>query len=192
MARMDDLIGYAERHGLKIGTIRDLIAYRRRYDHLLEKVTEQPFQSDYGGSWRLLTYRNRLDGSENLVLQKGVVDPDQPTLVRMHRISLHSDMLGEPGERKRLLQRAMIEVGKASAGVIVLLAPHGPASLSRAVTNRRPEDTESLRDYGVGAQILTDLGIHRMVLLTNSHRPLVALAGYGLDVVGEQSLPEYE
>ncbi len=182
MARMDDLVPFARKHGLKIGTIRDLIEYRRRHDHLVEMVAETRMTSDYGGEWKLLTYRNKVDGSNSFVLQKGAVVPGVPTLTRVHAISLFDDMLGQPGPRKRTLQRAMVEVGKAGAGIIVLLVPP-PGSA-------RPEGAEmDLRAYGVGAQILADMGVHDMILLTNAHRNLVALEGYGLNVVGEQAIP---
>jgi len=88
MARMDDLVPFARLHGLKMGTIRDLIAYRRRHDHLVECVAQAPFTSDYGGDWRVLSYRNKVDGSVNVVLQKGKVSADEPTLVRMHGLSI--------------------------------------------------------------------------------------------------------
>ena len=144
------------------------------------KVAETPLISDYGGAWQLLTYRNKLDGSETIVLRKGEILADQTTLVRMHVISLFSDMLGEPGERKRLLQRAMAEIGRIGAGVIVLLAANGLESLSRIVSRQRAGETETLRDYGVGAQILADLGVHRMILLTNSPNPLLRWLATGL------------
>ena len=182
MARMDDLIPFARKHGLKMGTIRDLIEYRRRNDHLVAMVDETRMTSDYGGDWKLLTYRNKVDGTHSYVLQKGAVVPGQPTLTRVHAISLFDDMLGRPGPKKRTLQRAMTEVGKAGAGVIVLL-----------VTQPGDQPAEGaemdLRSYGVGAQILADLGVHEMILLTNAHRNLVALDGYGLNVVGEQAIP---
>jgi len=184
MARMDDLIPFARKHGLKMGTIRDLIEYRRRNDHLVEKVAETPFPSDYGGDWRWLTYRNKVNGSHSYVLQKGQVDPAQPTLTRVHAISILDDMLGRPGPRKRTLQRAMNEIGKAGAGVIVLLVP--PAD--SATGSDLPE--MDLRAYGIGAQILADLGVHEMILLTNAHRNIVAIEGYGLNIVGEQSIPQ--
>ena len=188
MARMDDLVAFAQRHNLKIGTIRDLIAYRRRHDHLVERVAEAPFASDYGGDWKLVTYRNRVDGSETLVLQKGRVVPGEPTLVRVHPISLLDDMLGRPGGRKRLLQRAMAAVGQAGAGVIVLIGPSTPGRISQVVTGGG-EDMD-IRSYGIGAQILADMGVHDMILLTNSHHTLVALSGYGLDVVAERRIDE--
>lgn len=189
MARMDDLVPFARRHGLKMGTIRDLIEYRRRHDHLVECVSEAPFTSDYGGEWIAKTYRNKVDGSVSIVLQKGHVVPGEATLVRMHGISIYSDVLGQPGPRKRILQRAMDEIGKAGAGVIVVLMPGSPEQLSAAVGKSGGTDMD-LRAYGIGAQILADLGIHDMILLTNAHRNVVAIEGYGLNIVGERSIPE--
>ncbi|MBA4161183.1 MAG: 3,4-dihydroxy-2-butanone-4-phosphate synthase [Novosphingobium sp.] len=189
MARMDDLVPFARKHGLKMGTIRDLIQYRRKHDHLVECVSEAPFTSDYGGDWTAKSYRNKTDGTVNIVLQKGHVVSDEPTLVRMHGISIYSDVLGQPGPRKRILQRAMDEIGRAGAGVIVLLMPTSPEQLNAEVS-RSPLPEMDLRAYGIGAQILADLGIHDMVLLTNSHRNIVAIEGYGLNIVGERPIPE--
>ena len=185
MARMDDLVPFARRHNLKMGTIRDLIEYRRKHDHLVERVAEIPFTSDYGGQWKLLTYRNKIDGSDNFVLQMGQVDPAQPTLARVHTVSILDDMLGQPGPKKRSLQRAMAEIGREGAGLIVLLIrpqESGEAGGGEA----RDMD---LRAYGIGAQILADMGVHELVLLTNSHRNLVAIEGYGLNIVGERPIP---
>ena len=189
MARMDDLVPFARRHNLKIGTIRDLIAYRLRNDHLVERVSESTFTSDYGGDWRAMTFRNKVDGSINIVLQMGKIIPGQPTLVRMHGISVFSDLLGQQGPRKRTLQRAMVEIGKAGAGLIVLLMPSDGDSLTREIGGN-PNAEMDLRSYGIGAQILADLGVHDMILLTNAHRNVVAVEGYGLTIVGEQPIPE--
>ena len=187
MARMDDLVPFARRHGLKIGTIRDLIEYRRRHDHLVSKVAEVPFTSDYGGDWRLLTYRNKVDGTESLVLQKGQVIPGEPTLTRVHTFSAFHDLLGQSGPRKRTLQRAMVEMGKAGSGVIVLLFNPPEADPARGGGGGPDMD---LRSYGIGAQILADLGVHDMTLLSNAHRNVVAIEGYGLNIVGERPIPE--
>ncbi|USI73362.1 3,4-dihydroxy-2-butanone-4-phosphate synthase [Sphingomonas morindae] len=191
MARLDDLVGFAQRHGLKIGTIRDLIAYRRRHDHLVEKVGEKPFHSDYGGDWRIITYRNKIDGSESLVLQKGQVVPDTPALVRVHPVSLLGDMLGEAGPRKRLLQRAMAEIGRAGSGIIVVLGGGADGRVGAMLSSDREPEMD-IRSYGIGAQILTDLGVHDMILLSNSHHTLIALDGYGLNVVEERPIPAEE
>ncbi len=186
MARLDDLVTFARMHDLKIGTIRDLIEYRRRHDHLVECIGEAPFVSDYGGDWISKTYRNKIDGTVHVALLKGRVIPEQPTLVRMHGMSIFDDMLGAPGPRKRTLQRAMEEVGRAGAGVIVLLMPESPDEFARELAGQRR--AMDLRNYGIGAQILSDLGVHDMILLTNSHRHDVAIEGYGLSIVGEQPI----
>ena len=182
MARLDDLIGFARKHDLKIGTIRDLIEYRRRNDHLVERVGERSFESDYGGQWRLLTYRNKVDGSEALVLQKGHVVPGEPTLTRVHPISVLDDLLGQPGPRKRTLQRSMLAVGEHGSGVIVILR-------DRPATSNYSEEDE-IRNVGIGSQILADLRIHDMILLSNSQPNVVAIEGYGLNIVGHMPIPE--
>ena len=142
--------------------------------------------SDYGGDWISKTYRNKIDGTVHVALLKGRVIPEQPTLVRMHGMSIFDDMLGAPGPRKRTLQRAMEEVGRAGAGVIVLLMPESSDEFARELAGQRR--AMDLRNYGIGAQILSDLGVHDMILLTNSHRHVVAIEGYGLSIVGEQPI----
>ena len=189
MARLDDLIGFARKHGLKIGTIRDLIAYRMRHDHLVERVGDSAFQSDYGGDWRAITYRNTVDGSVNLVLQKGRVCEDKPTLTRMHAISILDDVLGRSGEKKRALQRSMAAIGEEGEGLIVLLMPRTSRNLQDEIAGTLPESSE-LREYGIGAQILADLGVHEMVLLSNSQHNVVGLEGYNIEVVGHRPIPE--
>jgi 3,4-dihydroxy 2-butanone 4-phosphate synthase / GTP cyclohydrolase II len=189
MARMDDLVSFARLHGLKMGTIRDLIAYRMRHDHLVERASESSFTSDYGGDWKAMTYRNKVDGTVNIVLQKGKVIDGEPTLVRMHSISIFYDLLGQAGARKRILQRAMAEIGKAGSGLIVLLMPNDADALTAEIAGEKPRQMD-LRTYGIGAQILADLGVHDMILLTNAHRNVVGLDGYGINIVGERPIPD--
>jgi 3,4-dihydroxy 2-butanone 4-phosphate synthase / GTP cyclohydrolase II len=182
MARLDDLIRFARKHDLKIGTIRDLIAYRMRNDHLVERLGERSFSSDYGGQWRMITYRDRVEGNEAYVLQKGHVVPGEPTLARVHPISVFDDVLGQPGPRKRTLQRSMEAIGAHGAGVIVILTGRvGEGEWSR---------DEELRNIGIGSQILVDLGVSEMVLLSNSRPDLVALEGFGLTITDHQPIPE--
>lgn len=189
MARLDQLIAFARKHGLKIGTIRDLIAYRMRHDHLVQCTGEGTFRSDYGGDWKAISYRNTVDGSVNLVLQKGHVVPGQPVLTRMHAISIFDDVLGRPGEKKRVLQRSMEAIGKVGAGLIVAIMPNRPQALEDTVAGITREGGE-LREYGIGAQILADLGVTQMILLTNSVHNVVGLEGYGIHVVEERAIPE--
>ncbi|MET4593249.1 MULTISPECIES: 3,4-dihydroxy-2-butanone-4-phosphate synthase [unclassified Sphingomonas] len=192
MARLSDLIGFSQLHGLKVGTIRDLIAYRRRHDHLVEKYTEVTFNSRWGGEWRAITYRNRATGTEQIALVKGVLDPEEPTLVRMHAISALTDIFAGDGQGMDVLERSMRMIAEEGAGVVIAINRQRDDRFSMALKARAgilsPSDMEELRDYGVGAMILTELGVERMILLTNTHRTLVALSGYGLAVVGERSL----
>ncbi|MCH4150817.1 MAG: 3,4-dihydroxy-2-butanone-4-phosphate synthase [Sphingobium sp.] len=191
MARLDDLIPFAQRHGLKIGTIRDLIAYRRRHDHLIERRAEANFVSRWGGDWKAITFFNRATQSEQLVLQKGHIDPDEPTLVRMHQINPFADIFGENSNRVDVLARSMEIIGKEGAGLIVAINRRGPDDFSRMLQARdasTPRDMDELRDYGVGAQILAELGVHDMILLTNTQHSLIALDGYGLSVVGQRAI----
>ncbi|PAX07535.1 3,4-dihydroxy-2-butanone-4-phosphate synthase [Sphingomonas lenta] len=192
MARMDDLVAFAQLHGLKIGTIRDLIAYRRRYDHLVERRAEARFTSRWGGEWTAITFWNKAAGTEQVALVKGRVDPSKPTLVRMHALNPFSDLFGETDPRAGQLARSMEMIAAEGAGVIVVInKPRSDVFTAavRAKAGQPVPDMEELRDYGVGAMILTELGVEEMVLLTNTHHTLVGLDGYGLSIVGERPIP---
>ncbi|MEH3035302.1 MAG: 3,4-dihydroxy-2-butanone-4-phosphate synthase [Sphingomonas adhaesiva] len=192
MSRLDDLVGFAQLHSLKIGTIRDLIAYRRRHDHLVELASEAPFTSRWGGDWTVRAYRNKATGTEQIALVKGRIDPTRPTLVRMHALSPFADMFGEDSERSDILSRSMEIIAGEGAGVIVVVNRQREDAFTTAVRRKAGEpvkvDMEELRDYGVGAMILAELGVHDMVLLTNTHHTLVGLEGYGLTIVGERKI----
>ena len=183
MARRDDLMSFAQLHGIKIGTIADLVAYRLKHDRLVERVSAEPFESAHGGSFLKIVYRNRLDGSEHTVLQKGTVGEDAPTLVRMHA-SLENDLLGASGPSSQLPQ-AMNAVAEHGSGLVVVLSGMNASRLEAA---DKPRDLGELRHFGVGAQILNDLGVTDMVLLSNSQHRLVGLEGYGLNIVEQRPL----
>lgn len=189
MARLDDLTGFAARHGMKIGTIRDLIHYRRRFDKVVELVAQSEFQSDFGGVFAIKVYRNTIDGMESVVLQKGEISVDEPMLVRVHGSLPLYDLFGMSGPRSRLLQRCMEEVAREGRGVIVLVRTGTSDLMSRAIKTGDHVSEMELRHYGTGAQILADLGVQKMVLLTTLHRHIVGLEGFGLEVVGERRLP---
>ena len=195
MARLDDLIDFARAHGLKIGTIRDLIAYRLKKDHMVQRVAESAFASLGGGAWQAQVFRDKATGDEQLALVLGPLDPSRPVLVRMHSLDLFADVLAEPGGRSGLLQGAMRMIEAEGSGVIVALHAAAPGSLSRSADRRSGkavEEGEALRSYGIGAQILAALGIHDMILLTNTRHSPVALGGYGLAIVEERSIPTEE
>jgi 3,4-dihydroxy 2-butanone 4-phosphate synthase / GTP cyclohydrolase II len=194
MARMDDLVAFARLHDLKMGTIRDLIAYRRKHDRMVEKSSEMPFKSRWGGEWLARIYHNRATGDETITLIKGRIDPTQPTMVRMHTLSIFSDILGEQGGLEDLLHRSMEIIAEHGSGVIVLINRPMQRLMSRTMEIKQQvraggiPPMEEMRDYGVGAQILAELGIHDMILLSNTHHSLVALEGYGLNIVGERPI----
>lgn len=191
MARLPDLIAFAKEHGLKIGTIADLIAYRRRTERQVERVLETPFESAYGGRFRMVIYRNILDRTEHVVLTKGRIEPDRSTLVRMHRVDFAADMLGHVEARRDYVPRALEEIARHDgAGVAVFIRDSNPAWLSERYGAETDTDhgANVLRDYGVGAQILLDLGVRDMILLSSSTTVLPGSAGYGLRIVGRRSL----
>jgi len=189
MARLPELVTFAQLHGLKIGTIADLIAWRRRHDRFLERRIESDFESAYGGKFRIIVFRNTLDGAEHVALVKGRIQGDSQTLVRVHRMDFLSDFLGEAGKREGLVRRAMEKLSAAEEpGVVVFVRMGMGEEIARALGGQAPVDGEPphpLREYGVGAQILKDLGVRRMILMSNT-RPnvLPGLDGYGLTVEG--------
>jgi len=186
MARLPDLIGFAQRHGLKIGTISDLIGYRRRNDNLVRMAGERDVTSEFGGDWRMRTYTDETQGAEHIVLIKGDIHTPDPVLVRMHALDPLLDIVGlGPAGRRDEFGDAMRLIAAEGRGVLVLL---------RDVHMKMISDSEVspqiLRQYGLGAQILSSLGLHDLVLLTNSPRPkVVGLEAYGLSITGTRIIP---
>jgi 3,4-dihydroxy 2-butanone 4-phosphate synthase/GTP cyclohydrolase II len=188
MARMPDLVAFAQHHGLKLGTIADLIAHRRRTEKLVRRVQEGEVEQAIGGTWRAIVYESTAAPGEHLALVKGDVSTDAPVLVRMHAASLFREIISGRGLGD--LHAAMRMIDAAGRGVVVLLRDPRPDALSirlkRGATNAiAPE----IRDYGIGAQILDDLGVKRIIRLSNNPRPLIGLEGYGLQVLETRPLP---
>jgi 3,4-dihydroxy 2-butanone 4-phosphate synthase/GTP cyclohydrolase II len=190
MARLDDLMDFARTHGLKIGTIRDLIAYRLKKDHLVERVATAPFTASSGEPWQAQVFRDKSSGEEQLALIYGTLDPTNPVLVRMHSLDLFADVLGESSPRSGVFQGAMRMIEQEGSGVVVALHAAAPGSLSRSIDLRagKPVEGDAVRGYGTGAQILAALGIHDMILLSNTHHSPVGLSGYGLAIVEERPI----
>ena len=193
MARRNDLITFAQRHGLKIGTISDLIAYRRRYDSIIRRISETNLDSIYGGDFRCVVYLNKVTKAQHVALVKGDPSTGGPITVRMHAVNLFTDTLGQrSGGRGGEIEASMREIAQEGRGIIVLIRE--PLTVVLAEQRRRAGEAiepagQELRDYGVGAQILIDLGVKEMVLLTNSKKSIVGLEGFGLKVVGQKAVP---
>ncbi len=188
MARLPDLVAFAQRHALRIGTISDLIAYRRRYDNLVRETAVETVTSDYGGTWQMRIFTDTAAGGEHIVLTRGDLSSKEPVLVRMHAMNPLEDMLGIHPGRSHQLRDAMLAIAAEGRGVVVLLRD---TSMKLDIGDR--VSPNRLRQYGIGAQILNALGLHSLILLTNSPSPRpVALDGYGLTIAGTRPIPAPE
>ncbi len=188
MARLPELRKFAYQHGIKLGTIADLIAYRLRHERLVAPVASTGIHHPSFGEWQLTVYRDAVDGSEHIALVKGNVTKPGPILVRLHRSDQVSDIiLAREGEG---LHSAMFQIMRRGRGAVVLINDGRSGALSDRVRNLSPHSRPGpqLREYGIGAQILVDLGITEMVMLSNREQTLVGIEGYGLTVAGQEPL----
>jgi len=194
VARLPELIRFAGDHDLKVGTITDLIAFRRKSETIIEKISEVPFDTHFGTSFRLHIYRDTVDGGEHIALVKGQVAPATDTLVRMHQVDLLVDLLGWSAARRDYVPRAMQALAAHDGpAVAVFLQDPDTRSLARRVMGHREEyvRTHTERDYGIGAQILLALGVSQMTLLTSSQSKSAAMERYGLNVTRSTGVPKY-
>jgi 3,4-dihydroxy 2-butanone 4-phosphate synthase/GTP cyclohydrolase II len=193
MARTPELVAFAQLHGLKVATIADLIAYRRRHDKIVKREIETDFDSAWGGTWRMLIYVNTVAYAEHIALVKGdVAAGGGPVPVRVHALNVLDDALGDrQGGKLGLLSTAMEMIAGEGRGVVLLIREPHATSLSERVRARLEGRVEGvpLRDYGIGAQILLDLGVSEMILLSNSRRSIVGIEGYGLKIAEVRPIP---
>lgn len=187
MARLPELVAFAQRHGLKIGTISDLISYRRRHDNLVRVQKEETITSEFGGEWNMRVYSDTTHGDEHIVLIKGDISGPEPVLVRMHALDPMLDIVGAgPAARADEFRDAMRLVDEEGRGAVVLLR-----DTSMKMGNVQEASPSTLRQYGLGAQILSSLGLSKLTLLTNSPTPkIVGLEAYGLEIVGTRKISE--
>lgn len=195
MARLPELVSFAQLHNLKIGTIADLIHWRRQNDRFLERRIEAPLDSGFGGGFRSVCFRNTLDDSEHIAIVHGDIKPDATTLVRVHRTDVLADILGERGPREGLVARAMGIIAEApEPGVVVFVNTMQPGALAERLglkTGAPRDPTAPIREYGVGAQILRELGVRKMIYLSDTQPTrLAGLDGYGLTIEGWRRLNE--
>jgi 3,4-dihydroxy 2-butanone 4-phosphate synthase/GTP cyclohydrolase II len=189
MARLPDLVTFAQKHNLKLGTIADLIAHRRTTEKLVRKVEEGAYQHPAGGDWRAVVYANTVEYQEHLALVKGDLSAPGPIMVRMHAVDLLDDMTASPHWIS--VHNSMHMIAQAGRGVVVFIREHRRTALAERVRKLSQNATPGrvLRDYGIGAQILLDLGVRDMILLTNRRRTVVGLEGYGLNIVEQRPIP---
>jgi 3,4-dihydroxy 2-butanone 4-phosphate synthase/GTP cyclohydrolase II len=190
MARMPDIARFAREHSLKIGTVADIIGFRLQNESLVERVATARLPTKFGGDFQAHVYRTNVEEGEHIVLVKGDIDPEEPVLVRAHAEYVPGDVFGyahrDTGD---LLQRAMTKIAEAGNGVILYVRRHGRGAEMLAEDESGPASTNPnarlarFKDYGIGAQVLRDLGVRKIRLLTNSPPRLTNLSGYGLEVV---------
>jgi 3,4-dihydroxy 2-butanone 4-phosphate synthase/GTP cyclohydrolase II len=183
MARLPDLIAFAQRHGLKVGTISDLIAYRRRHDNLVKEKAVRAVHSTHGGDWLMRIFSDDTQGAEHVVLSKGDLTGPDPVLVRVHALNPLEDVLGiGAGD----LPGAMRLIAAEGRGAVVLLR-----DTAMKMVGEGEHSPHTLRQYGLGAQILSALGLSRITLVTNSRAPrVVGLEAYGLTIAGTRPITE--
>lgn len=185
MARLPELLEFAAQHGLKIGTIADLIAYRRRSEKLVTRIAETTVHTAHAGEFTAIAYAQSPEYAEHIALVKGSITTNMP--VRMHAHDLFADVIGDTAQGKAgMLHHAMRMIDEAGSGIIVLLREPKRTSASDSMKARagQPSAEPALRDYGIGAQILLDLGVSSMQLITNQPKMIVGLEGYGLEITG--------
>jgi len=190
MARLPDLVTFAAEHGLKVATIRDLIAYRAKNDLLVERVSDTRFTRRSGLEWRVVVYTSTGDKSETVALVLGEINEENAIPVRMHSLNPFEDILEMDHPRSGQLSRAMAAIEVEGKGVVVLfpgLAAMRPSQMVKGGDNSKAQS--ALREYGIGAQILRDLGVRHMILFSNTPSHIVGLEGYGLDVVEQRPIP---
>jgi 3,4-dihydroxy 2-butanone 4-phosphate synthase/GTP cyclohydrolase II len=189
MARLPDLVSFAQKHNLKLGTIADLIAHRRLTERLVRQVEEGTFKHAVGGDWRAIVFANTVEYQEHLALVKGDISDGSPVMVRMHAVDLLDDMTGQPHWIN--IHNSMRMISDAGKGAIVMIREHRRTALAERVRllASQPRPQRELRDYGIGAQILLDLGVKNMILLTNQRRTVIGLDGYGLNIVEQRRIP---
>jgi len=187
MARLPDLIKFAKQHQMKIATIADLIEYRRKNEKLVELVEQRKFVSKAAGEFIAKIYRSKIDGIEHIALIKGKVSKATPTLVRMHHVNILSDCLDDQNDpRSGLLLKALKKISKAGNGVTVLIRQPNESLSGLFFSDKNQQ--KILRNYGIGAQILADLGVKNLTLLTNSKKSVIGLEGYGIKILGYQKI----
>ena len=202
MARQPDLMRFAKRHKLKVVTTADLIQYRLNYDSLVYRAAAAPLPTRVGGIFHAIVYNTHVDQSEHLALIKGNISPKEETLVRVHTKYVPGDVFGfELLNTNAVIQRSMEIIAKAGKGVILYLRPEfrglHPAMVAyprldgkqQREMNRSFVYQADFKEYGIGAQILRDLGVGKMRLLTNNKKHLVGLRGYGLQITALEPIP---
>ena len=186
MARLGDLLAFSKKHELKIGTISDLIAYRRRHDNLVRQTAARQVESEFGGTWDMRIFTDVTHGVEHVALIKGDIAGDKPVLVRTHALDVANDVMGLGPRQSDLINRSMQIIANEGRGIVCLFREP-----RKTLFTEEEEGPRTIRQVGLGAQILSSLGVSDMILLTDSPEArYVGIDAYGLNIVGTKPIFE--
>ena len=189
MARLDDLKKFCKFHDLKLASIEDLIRWRVHKDPIVKKVFKDKLHTDFAGSFDFFCYFNEIDNTEHFAIVKGEIKEDENTLVRVQKINYVNDLFNGQLINKSVsscsINKAMIEINNNKKGVLVIIKDN---KLEFSSQIKEEKKSSQFREYGVGAQILRDLGVRKMLLLTNSNQEIIGLEGFDLKVMGKKSI----
>ena len=189
MARLPELIVFAKKHSLKIGTVSDLIKYRLKNDKIIAMIKERNFESEMGKDFKLKIFQNTLSGEKHYALVKNLKKNDEPKYVRMHKLDITKDIFEEKNLFGDEISKSFKIIEERGSGAIVLINSDMAPKIEKIFNRRETKDNKlELREYGVGAQILLELGLRKIILLSNSNKKIIALDGFNLEIVDQEKI----
>ena len=189
MARLPELINFAKKHSLKIGTVSDLIKYRLKNDKIIEMIKERNFESEMGKDFKLKIFQNTLSGEKHYALVKNLTKNDEPKYVRMHKLDITKDIFEEKNLFGDEISKSFKIIEERGSGAIVLINSDMAPKIEKIFNRRETKDNKlELREYGVGAQILLELGLRKIILLSNSNKKIIALDGFNLEIIDQEKI----
>ena len=189
MARLPELINFSKKHNLKIGTVSELIKYRLKNNKIIKLISERNFESEMGKDFILKIFQNTLSGEKHYALVKNLSINNDPTYVRMHKLDITKDIFEEKNIFAHEISKSFNLIEAKGSGAIVLINSDMSPNIEKIFNRRDSKDNKlELREYGVGAQILLDLGLHKIILLSNSNKKIVALEGFDLEIISQEKI----
>ena len=184
MARLPEILEFAKNHNLKVGTVSDLIKYRLKYSKIIMQLSERPFESDKGKNFTLKIFENTLSHEKHYALVKNITSPDNLYPVRMHKLNIEKDIFAEKNMFGDEINHSFDIIEKNGSGAIVIINNDIAPNILKAFDQRQKQNNKlELREYGVGAQILKGIGIKKITLLSNSNKKIIALNGFGIEII---------
>tara|TARA_B100000579_G_scaffold331832_1_gene282053 strand:+ start:380 stop:1483 length:1104 start_codon:yes stop_codon:yes gene_type:complete len=189
MSRLPELIDFSKKHSIKIGTVSDLIKYRLNNSKIIEQTSERDFQSEMGNNFKLKVFKNTLSGEKHYALVKNLTKNSTPKYVRMHKLDITKDIFEEKNIFGDEISKSFKIIEEKGSGAIVLINSDMSPKIQKIFKRRDLEESKlELREYGVGAQILLELGLHKIILLSNNSKKIVALDGFNLEIVSQEKI----